>query len=127
MLLLDAELGADAADATVNPPAPPIIMSSNVEDALAPQEALGKSILESIANAMVLIHARNHPNKITDKIVASLSWAKHTVHGDYVDILPLLERVRDRVYGCQAISDYDIGDLGKSSLLILNLLVKIDQ
>ena len=104
-----------------------IVLDNDVEAVLAPQETLGASILESIAQVEALLEAHRHPKTPIAAIKARVSRVKQSVLGEKVDIRPVLNRVRSRVQGCHAIAAYDVTDLAKTSVLILGLLVQINR
>lgn len=104
----------------------PIILNDDIEVVLAPQEALGKSVLQSSAEAIALLDAHRNPTTIMKKFATSISEARHTLGSDTVDTIPLLKRIEARVHGCQVVAAYDIRDFAKISLLLLKVLAKIN-
>lgn len=106
-------------------PAPPMILNDTVEEVLAPQEALGRSVLQLSADVIFILKEHRNPQKTTQKIAVGASRLIKSFSGDEVEIFPVIERVEQRVYGCQVAVGCDMHDLAQTSTTILKALIRI--
>ena len=106
---------------------PAIILDTNIEAVLAPQESLGKSVLESVSGMITLLEERRSPFATDGKLKDQILRVRRTTRGDEVDVLALLNRIKNRVEGCGVVAAYDVKDLAKSSMLILKFLAELDR
>lgn len=98
------------------------ILGGDIESILGPQEALGASILKSIDEVVALVQEQP-----SNGIGALASRFKHAILRDKINILPVLKDIHERVQGCHVVAEYDVGDVGKTSLLILKSLTRINM
>lgn len=128
LLVGDPRLGGDGPALQLEPVTQSsFVLDSNIEAVLAPQEALGRSTLEILSEIQSLLELQSHPKTTSAAVKAQISRLKQLAKDKKINIMPLLARIQLRVEGCHTLAAYDVSDLAKTSVLILNLLVKINQ
>lgn len=106
-------------------PPSPLILDNDAERIVAPQEAIGRSVLEQIEAVIALQLPVS--SSFSSNILSRVSRFKDVLRGPKPQVVPALLRIHARVQGCQSVATYDLNDLAKTSLLVLHFFVEMNR